>query len=381
MKKELRIAFTGGGSGGHVYPLLAVAQETKKIMEAGQINGKLFYLGAPGMYAQEFIATGLKIVPVISSKLRRYVSLSNVIDAVKFPFALAQAFWKVFWIMPDALFCKGGTGSLPISLAAWFYRVPIFVHESDSVPGLSNSIIFSLATRAGVAFNKVLEEWEGEKTALVGNPARPFLIESSSDLTPGTAKHLFGFDPNLPLILVLGGSQGAQRLNDFMLDNVQEFVGKYQVLHQTGIDNFEQFKRELAVATEHFIPEQRACYKAINFFKQDIKEALMAADVIVSRAGSGAIAEIALFGKPSILIPLKGSARNHQFFNALEYSRTGAAIVIEEDNLSPAIFFAQISKVVSDAAVRQRMSASALTFAKPHAARVIAQELVRIAHS
>jgi len=180
--------------------------------------------------------------------------------------------------------------------------------------------------------------------------------------------------------LVLGGSQGSQRLNSFLLDSILDFTSSYQVLHQVGVDNFKDFSAELAVATKSFIPEQRTRYKLVNFFSErDMGDALRAADVVISRAGSGAIFEIAASGAPSILIPLKGSSRNHQLYNASEYARAGGCIVVEEDNLTPGVFFAQLEKLLKNKEIYQQMSKAALAFAKPHAARVIALELLKIA--
>ena len=380
-KKSLRIAFTGGGSGGHIYPLLAVAQEVSSYLHNANFSGDhyLYYFGSAQRYSQDVIGAGLRIKRVVAPKLRRYFSLKNGLDAILFPIALLQSFWHMFWVMPDILFSKGGSGSLPVVCAAWFFRVPIFVHESDAVAGLSNTITHAVATRAAVSFTRTLQEWDDEKTALVGNPLRPFLLEDVDQLDGPRAKQLFGFDPSLPLILVLGGSLGSVSINDVMFDHVQDFVSKYQVLHVTGPDNFDVLKSELAVATKRFIPEQRQRYKLVSYLSKDIKEALIAADVVISRAGSGALFEIAYFSKPSIIIPLKGSARNHQWYNAQEYASQGACIVIEEDNITPTILFSQLEHIISDTSYAQQMSQAAAEFSKPYAGELIAQELVRIA--
>lgn len=380
MKKDLRIAFCGGGSGGHVYPLLAVAEKVKDILSKDvRIPFEFYYFGDSGMYAKNFTDAGMKMKNITSFKIRRYFSLLNIIDVIKLPFAFVQAFLKMFSVMPDVLFSKGGTGSIPVVLAAWFFRVPVFIHESDSIPGLSNSISFGFSKRVAVSFSKTLEKLKGEKTALVGNPLRSFLLEDDEEgLTKEKAKKIFGFDPETPLVLVLGGSQGAVRINDFMLDNAKDFITRCQVLHQTGVDNFSDFKNELALATEGFIPEQRARYKIVDFFQKEIKEAMIAADIIISRSGSGAIFEIAYFKKPSILIPLKESARNHQFFNAYEYAQRGACIIIEEDNLKSTLFFVQLDNLLKDKIKYQEMEKRAGQFAKPLAADMIAQEIVRM---
>jgi len=380
MKKELRIGFTGGGAGGHIYPLLAVADSTKeKLRQLGAENFIFYYFGAPGQYAQEFTGRNIKIIRIIPFKIRRYFSPLNIIDAFKFPLALIQAFVKMLFIMPDVVFSKGGTGAIAVVIAAWFYRIPVFIHESDSIPGRSSKVSLLFAKRVAVSFQKTLEIFKDKKVALIGNPVRRFLIEPAQDLTPEKAKKIFGFDPSMPLVLILGGSQGSTRINEFAIENVKEFVGKYQILHQVGLQNFTAFKNELAVSTEHFISAERNRYKIVDFLQKEIKEALTAADVIISRAGSGAIFEIALFKKPSILIPLSESAGNHQFFNAYEYARDGACTVIEEGNLKPALFFGQLNLILTDKGKYNAMSIAAGNFAKPNAADVIAQELINLA--
>jgi UDP-N-acetylglucosamine--N-acetylmuramyl-(pentapeptide) pyrophosphoryl-undecaprenol N-acetylglucosamine transferase len=185
----------------------------------------------------------------------------------------------------------------------------------------------------------------------------------------------------VPLILVLGGSQGSQKINEFMIDNAQELVRKYQILHQVGTKNFEQFKNELAVATKNFIPEQRSRYKIVDFLKKEIKDAYIACDIIVSRAGSGAIFEIAASKKPSILIPLDSAAKDHQRLNAYEYAKAGACVVIEEDNFKPAMFLGQIDLILSNKSKYQSMAQAAENFSKPKAAEIIAKEIINLLNS
>lgn len=380
MKNQIRIAFTGGGTGGHIYPLLAVAEEVrKKLSQNPETDFKLYYFGNAGQYGLNFVKLNIKIIPIISFKIRRYMSPLNILDALKIPFAFLQSLVRLLFIMPDAVFSKGGTGSIAVVMAAWFYHIPVFIHESDSVPGLSTKFSMPFARRVAVSFEKTLELISGEKVALTGNPVRADLLEPAEDLTPEKSKKILAFDPSIPLVLVMGGSQGAVKINEFMIDNVKSFVTKYQVLHQVGQQNFAQFKSELAIATEHFLPEERNRYKIIDFIKSELKEAYIAADIVISRAGSGAIFELAAFKKPSILIPLDSAAGNHQKFNAYEYAKNGACVVIEESNLKPALFFGQIEMILGNKGKYQTMSQAAGDFAKPKSAEIIAQELINLA--
>lgn len=379
--QKIRIVCTGGGSGGHIYPIIAVINELKKILSTDEFSSAhfaLYYLGDPGEYASEFIQNQVKVKRVISFKMRRYASFQNIIDVVRAPFALCQAFWHLFWIMPDVVFSKGGSGSLPIVLAAFFFHIPIFVHESDSIPGLSNRIAFPLATRVGLSFEKTLSFVSGKKVAVVGNPIRQALFENSGGAQSQTAKTVFGFDAQTPCILILGGSQGSMRINDFMIDNAHALTRIGQILHQVGSYHFQDAKSELAVATKDFIPAERNRYKIVDYLHDDIIEAMLAADVIISRAGSGAIFEIAAFGKASIFIPLKESAQNHQFYNAYEYAHAGACSVIEEENLKPNLFLQEVKRILENQDLKKSMEEAARKFAKPQAAFTIAREIARL---
>lgn len=377
MKKNYRIGYTGGGSGGHIFPLLAVSDQVSRICNTSQISHTDYYFGTPEPYQAEFASRGIIVKSISPVKLRRYFSLQNFIDFIKFPFVIVQALWKLFWVMPDVVFSKGGTGALPVVIAAWFYRIPVMIHDSDSVPGLTNVLSARFATRVGISFSEASRYFSGPNVALVGNPVNPLLLEKN-DITHEQAKRVFGFDPQTPLILVLGGSQGAQRINEFLLDIAPQLVTKFQILHQVGVANFDAVKYELDVATNDQLRVQRDRYKIVDFFNKNLRDALTAADIIVTRGGSASLFEIALYGKPAVIIPLKESARNHQFLNAYEYAHKGGGIIIEEDNLKPTIFTEQIEKILTHPEIYDSMAQSAREFSKPMAALLIAQEIVRM---
>jgi UDP-N-acetylglucosamine--N-acetylmuramyl-(pentapeptide) pyrophosphoryl-undecaprenol N-acetylglucosamine transferase len=379
MKKVLRIAYTGGGTAGHLYPLLAVADEVKKEIRTASddIVLKQYYFGNPALYADEFMMRNIKIRRIAGAKLRRYASLLNIIDAFKFPYAFLQALIKLLFVMPDVLFSKGGTGALPVVLAAWFFRIPVIIHESDSVPGMTNRLSFPFASRIGVGFSKALELVPEGKGAFVGNPPNPSLL-TKNDITQEQAKKIFGFDASTPLILILGGSQGSTRINSFILDVAITIAKKYQILHQVGRNNFENISHETKILFENEAQPYKTRYKIVDFLKgNSYKEALIAADIIISRSGSS-ILEFSLFSKPTILIPLPESGNNHQLINALEFERAGASIVIEEDNLKGDLFLSQIEKILTNQRLYTQMAQSSRSFATPYAAAALAQEIVRL---
>ncbi len=390
----MRILLTGGGTGGHIYPLLAVAEKLKKIESQKRIDIGLYYLGAPENYAYLLEKCGIKVLKIISAKRRKYFDPRNFIDLPKFFISTIQAFWKVLWLMPDILFSKGGPGSFPVVLACSFYKIPIIIHESDSIAGLANLKASKHASRIGISFidakDSFLEFYKkdqekakiAEKIALVGNPVRELLtIQKESDFSKETAKKAFGFDSQKPLIFVLCGSQGAVRINGFFLTIAEDLlVSGFQVLHQTGIKNFNSFNNELNVVLNKLPENLRQNYKTAPYFEDNIKDAYIAADLIVSRAGSGSIAEISIMGKPSILLPIPEEiAGHHQLRNAYEYSKTGAAIMLEEENVKSHLFIDQLKKLLNNPDKLKLMAEAAKKFSKPQAAETIAEEILSIA--
>jgi UDP-N-acetylglucosamine--N-acetylmuramyl-(pentapeptide) pyrophosphoryl-undecaprenol N-acetylglucosamine transferase len=375
---KLRVLVTGGGTGGHIYPIVAVVTELQIFAAQRGINLEIRYLGAPGPYRQLLWENGLKVQTIPSSKLRRYFAWQNLIDFPKFIVGLLAALWKIYWFMPDVLLSKGGPGALPVVLAAYFYRIPIIIHESDSVPGLTNAFSAKFAKIVTVAFPSTAAYFKDQKkeVVVVGNPIRRYLFEE--EMAPAKAKRFFGFSDRLPLILFWGGSQGSVRINQFVLRVLPALLQFSQVFHQTGKTNYDSFVSEVVTVLADLPAEIQNRYKAIDYFEKDLRLVLQAADLVVSRAGAGAIFEIAAFGRPAILIPLPESAGNHQSLNAALYSQTGAAIVIEESNLLPNLFVNQVQNLLTQPEKLLAMNRAALNFSKPEAALKLAQLILTI---
>lgn len=377
LTKTVRLVLAGGGSGGHLFPLIAVAEQIEKLSVEFGVSPEITYLGPKGEYGAMLEAYGVRQRPLISGKIRRYRSAANFFDIPKFFFGMLQALWRLFWIMPDAVFSKGGVGAFPVVFAAWLYRVPVVIHESDAVPGLTNGLSARFAKRIAVSFESARSYFPARKTAWTGSPLRRELFGGEPDQE--FAKETLRFKKNEPLILVLGGSQGSERMNKFVLENLPELLRIAQVLHQTGAANFEEVKklsRTAAGEAKPFAETER--YQVVPFIGKDLKTAYAAADLVVSRAGSGAIFEIAAFGKPAILIPLPESANNHQRVNAYEFARTGAAVVIEEGNLLPGIFLRQMEDLFEKPGLLEKMKEASRKFFKPGAAEVIAREIYKL---
>ena len=382
----MRILFTGGVTGGHIYPIISVAEHIKR----SDPQAQMYYVGVPGQYQQLLASRDISVNRILSAKMRKGDLLRNIIDIPFLFAAIIQALWKIFWIMPDVLFSKGGPGALPVVLACAFYRIPIVIHESDSVAGLTSLASARFAKRIGIAYATAEESFVAgisseskrqavdAKIALIGNPIRDFFFSTSTPDTE-TAKRLLDFDPAKPLLLVIGGSQGAARINEFFLSIAEELLNRnIQVLHQTGFNTASTAQGQLATILQKYSKTFQNAYRLTPYFTENIKDAYCAADIVISRAGSGSIFEIAAMGRPAILIPLPESISRDQVKNAFEYASTGAAITIEETNLTPNIFFTQLDKLLADVSARAAMSAAAKAFARPDAAKMLAQEILRL---
>lgn len=366
-----------------MYPILAVADSLRKIMQGGDAKTELelVYIGPKkDPYVGVVAEKGIKTRLISAGKVRRYASgtLENILDIPRFFLGLIQAFWKMFWLMPDAVFSKGGTGAFPVILAAWFYRIPIMIHDSDAIPGLNNLLSSRFAKRIAVSFETAKKYFNPNKTILTGNPIRPELLEKKHPQEK--AKEILGFREDAPLILVLGGSQGAQRINDFIILSLKEILTHTQILHQTGKANYMEVKNmSQAVLLDVPAKEEAASrYKAVSYLEEDLPIAMSAADVIVARAGASSIFEIAAFGKPAILIPILESANDHQRANAYEFAEAGAAIVIEEQNLQPPIFIHELTGILTNPEKAEKMSKASAAFFKPDAPDNIAKEILSL---
>lgn len=370
-----RILLTGGGTGGHIFPLIAVAKELQKQAVDKKVEVAIRYYGPRTIYNDYFKQEGITVKNITGAKLRRYFSPQNFIDIAKFFWSVPQSFWKVYWFMPDLAFSKGGPGALSVLLACWFYRIPIFIHESDTIPGLTNRI-------SGLWAKKVFLGWESAKkffpkkdAEVVGVPIRENFLRNL-EINSQAAKEKFNFDANEPVVLFLGGSQGAQRINEFVLANLEIFITKFQILHQVGSANYEDYIQNFEQLYGKWPKDLRDRYKIFAFFEKNAAEAYAAADLVVSRAGASAIFEIAAFGKPAILVPLPKAANDHQKTNAYEYAQTGAAIVIEENNLLNSVVLNQVEKILNNSDLKSRMADAAKNFAKNNATEAIINSIL-----
>jgi len=377
--EEIRICFTGGATGGHFYPLLFTLRELKKIAQERNLNLKYFYVGVEPLDRRALEEEGVKIYILPSFKIRRYFSFENFIDIfLKMPLAFFLSFFYLFKIMPDVLFSKGGTSAFPPVLISWLFRIPILIHDSDSIPGWTNKVSAKFASKIALAFEETKRFFRNKEVLIVGQP-----IDERIIYTPLSQEDYerFGLSPKEYLILVLGGAQGSQFLNDLIIECLPELLKFSQVVHLTGKKFFQEAYSFALGKIRTTIPLREKNYKAFPFLKnEDLLILMKLSDLIISRAGSGTIFEIAALGKPSILIPLAEEVvGKHQKENAFLYSKTGAAYFLEEKNAQPNLLLFYIKEVLTKEEIKEKMKKAALKFYKPGAEKKIAEELIFLA--
>lgn len=364
----MKIVFTGGGTGGHVFPIIAIVRELRRLVPE---KLEIYYLGPKDEFGNVFLSQeGILVKNILAGKIRRYFSFSSLIQNFfdiffKIPLGIFQSFFWLLFKNPDLTFSKGGFGSFPVVFSSWLLGIPIFLHESDVSPGFANRILSKFALKIFTSFPQT-EYFPPDKIYLVGNPIRTELLKGDRE----EAMKKFEITKEKPVLLILGGSQGAQRINEKILEILPEFLKHFEIIHQCGDRNFEEIKKLSQLILKE---NEKRYYHLFPFLKEeDLRDALTICDLVLSRAGSGSIFEIAGAGKPSILIPLPEAAQNHQIKNAYSYQKTGATIVIEESNLTPRFLLERLRFVAENEKEKEKMIKAAKEFSKPLAAKEIA---------
>lgn len=369
----MKILFTGGGTGGHFYPIIAVAEAIEDISREEHLVEPQLYFAAPDPYDRDqLVAHAITFVPTAAGKIRNYFSLMNFFDIFKTAWGVMRSCMRIFFLYPDVVFGKGGYTSFPTILAARLFRIPVVIHESDAEPGRVNRWAGKFAAYIAISFDSAAQSFPKERVALTGVPIR----KSTLFVAPEGGHEFLKLVPELPTIFVLGGSQGATAINDVILDALPILLTKYQVVHQTGNANLKEVEGRAKIILQNSPYANR--YKPFGYLNDlAMKMGAGVASVVISRAGS-TLFEIASWGKPSILIPIPESVSHDQTRNAYAYARAGACSVIEQENLLPQVLTAEVDRILTHSEVAAKMSAAAKHFARPDAAKIIARKLLDI---
>ncbi len=355
--KPIKLIVSGGGTGGHIYPALAIASEVK--MHAP--DSEVLFVGAVGKMEMEKVPkAGFPIRGLWISGLQRSITLKNLLFPLKVLVSLVQAFILLKQFKPHIVVGTGGFASGPVLQMAQWLKLPTLIQEQNSYPGITNRILSKKVGAICVAFEGMERFFPAQKIKITGNPIRANLQQ----LPPAeSAKAHFGLDLKKPVLAVIGGSLGAKSINELIakqLPAIQKL--NLQILWQCGALYYEKYKNLAAkeVVIRPFIYEMDQFYSASDF--------------LISRAGAGSLSELSCIAKPLILIPSPNVTANHQFHNAMALARKGGAFVIEEQNLD-ADFEGLLKQLVTDTRIQKEMKTALKGLAKPEATRAIINEL------
>ena len=359
------IAFTGGGTGGHIYPGLAVAEVLRE--KAGDCRP--FWIGSNrGMDRSIVEAAGIEFVGIPAGKLRRYFTLKTIPDA----FWVLSGFFAARRILKerkvDLLFSKGGFVSVPPCAAAASLGIPVLTHESDFSPGLATRINLRFVRKtSGLAFTAYRETrlpLPADRVRLAGNPVRRAFRGANAE----AGRRFLGLGPQSRILLVLGGSQGAKEINDLVRDSLAVLLEHYTVVHQYG-PGLSAPEAAAAPSGNRYIP--------LAYIGSEMPDVLAAAELVLGRSGAGTLWEAATLGKPLLLIPLCGAGtRGDQVENARHFARLGAAEVLQGGDATAENLLALVGKLAGDCELRERMARAAERIGSLDGSAIIGDSIV-----
>ena len=362
--EEKKILLAGGGTGGHVLPLVEVARGIKKLEPEAQI----YFVGPEEFSLNSLREERIIIKKIIAAgKIRRYFSLWNLVEPFKIPVAFIQSFFIILAINPDVVLGKGSYGSVWPMVAAWLLGKKIVLHESDAVPGLANRFLARFTHNIALAFENTKKFFPHKNIYAVGNPVRLKYL----GLTKNEALKVLNIQclTDHQIIFISGGSQGAQKINSVILEILNQLCEKYFVIWSVGQNNLSHVKHRVSNIDSGDV-------KLVGLLNEkELASAYILSSLAIGRAGSGTIFELAAFAKPSILIPLERKGGD-QPLNAQIYADTGATVVLPEAELSPQLLLETINDILSNVSKLETMNRNAQKFAKIDAGAELAQILL-----
>ncbi|GAB3503364.1 undecaprenyldiphospho-muramoylpentapeptide beta-N-acetylglucosaminyltransferase [Spirosoma knui] len=361
----MKIIISGGGTGGHIYPAIAIANELKAIDPATEI----LFVGAEGKMEMEKVPrAGYSIVGLPVVGIKRELTLANLAFPLKLGRSLLRAQEIVRDFKPDVAVGVGGYASGPLLLAASRKGVPILIQEQNSYAGLTNKVLARWAKRICVAYPDMDAFFPAGKIRLTGNPVRTDI--QFADQQIGAGRALFELEDNRPTLLIIGGSQGARTINESMETGLKRFVeAGIQVIWQTGPAFIERARSAVALLNSPLV-------KAYDFI-YDMDKAYAVADAVVSRAGALSVSELCLVGRPAILVPFPAASEDHQTKNAMALVERNAALLVRDQDAREQLVSAALN-LLADMPQRMQLSTQIKTLAKPNAAREIAEEVIQL---
>lgn len=363
----MKIVFTGAG-GGHFYPLIAVAERVRKEAFVQNIAQPEFYFFSDKPYDEKLLfELDCKFVQTPAGKIRVYPSVETITDFFKTIAGIFVAFGKLYSLYPDVVFAKGGYASFPTLFAARLLSIPVIVHESDTVPGRTTTWAGKFALRVALSYQEAAKAYPQDRIAFTGQPIRDALLPPYNFKREYTKKER-------PVILILCGSQGSQKINTVVLQALPELLKNFDVIHQTGQDNLEEVKDAASkILSGHIFKDH---YFAEGFL--DLALFYPKVDLVITRAGSSMF-EMAVWQLPMIAIPIPETISRDQRTNAYSMASHSIATVLEENNLSPNILLSMVTRIFESEQSYTAMLKNVSFFDNSlSAATVIAREIIRI---
>ncbi|HET8886439.1 MAG TPA: undecaprenyldiphospho-muramoylpentapeptide beta-N-acetylglucosaminyltransferase [Salinimicrobium sp.] len=362
MKKPLHFILSGGGTGGHIYPAVSIADEIKRRFPDAEI---LFVGAQDRMEMQKVPEAGYKIEGLWISGIQRQLTMKNLM----FPFKMMSSLWKSIQIInkfkPDVAIGTGGFASGPLLQVAHWRNIPTLIQEQNSFPGITNKWLGKKANVICTAYDQLDRFFPAEKIRITGNPVRNDLLKVSAKRAE--AFDFFRLEKDRKVILVLGGSLGARRINQLLEEFVNDLVLEgAQIIWQTGKLYYETYKK---FGEKEFVQ--------IHEYLNNMNFAYAAADIIISRAGAGTVSELCIVGKPVVFIPSPNVAEDHQTKNALAIANKDAAIVVHEKNIKTE-FREQFFPLLKNEKRQEELSVNIKKLARPNATKEIVDEIEKL---
>ena len=361
----MKVLFAGGGTGGHLYPAVAMAAELRRLVPDISIS---FAGTSSGIEATEVPRVGYKLhlIPVRGLKRGRSLSalMSNIGVLADFGAALGRAVALIAREAPDVVVGTGGFVSAPLLLAAELMGKKTLIQEQNAFPGVTTKLLSMLASEVHLSFEEARKYIAKTSRVFVsGNPARSFMREDSS-----AARERFSLHEERPTLLVFGGSLGARSINNAVLQQLSDITRSANLIWQTGARDYERIKKQV----------NHSPYIFLAPYIEDMGSAYSASDLVLCRAGASSIAELTNLGKPSVLVPFPFATGDHQRYNACALVAAGAAMVVEDDILGQDASGEKILELLQDSHRLERMGRASLKLAYPDAARQLALRIITL---
>jgi len=363
MPKKVKILISGGGTGGHIFPAIAIANALKRRLPDIDIN----FVGAIGRMEMEKVPkAGYPITGLWISGLQRKLTARNLLFPVKVLFSIFKALQIINKFKPSIVIGTGGYASGPLLFVASKKNIPTLIHEQNAFPGITNKLLGKSVDKVCVSYPNMEKYFSKEKITLTGNPIRSEILNLTRTKTEGL--NFFKLNPNKKVLLIIGGSQGAKQVNIAVADNLQKLLElNIQIIWQTGAGS-KQIATSVAAGNKEVV---------ITDFIQEMDMAYAASDFIISRAGAIAIAEIIAVKKPAIFIPLPTAAEDHQTKNAKTLVDGNAALLVSEKE-SINKLGSTVKLLVEDTELQKSIIKNLDSFSFSDAAGTITNEVIKL---